>query len=369
DALSAPETLPDDPRIKTRVTTLRGQLDRAKALRDAGQYADGLAIATQVDAEASTISYGPLLAESALLLGTLRGLTGEAERAGADLDRSFTAALASGHMEVAMWASIHAVHAVGYVGHHEQEGRRWAHLATPLLTRLGMPARAQATLEANLGNVAVVQGELDEAEEHFHSAIDIIETSLGEHDVLMAKTLANLGAVSRRRGAYKRALASYERAGVLVRLNFGPRHPSNATISNSIGAVHHTMGDVETAEKHYRAVLALGGDSISATSPTLGYAHNNLGELIAERGQDELATGHFLAALRIWEESRGPDHPLLAHALVALGRAQINLGQPQAAVAHLLRAKKLRHGDEEGLRKVQVELDRLNSPTVPKTPE
>ncbi|MGB1276341.1 MAG: protein kinase domain-containing protein, partial [Nannocystaceae bacterium] len=195
EALAAPEPLPDDPRIRQQVSILRRQLDRGKALRDAGRYEDGLAIAVKADAHAYEIAYRPLVAESALILGSLRGLTGQAETAGLDFDRSLTAALASGHTEVAMWACIHAVHVVGFVGHDSSEGRRWGHLATPLLTRAGTPPRANASLQANLGNLAVLQGKLDEAEHQFKTAIEIATTSLGKDDVIIAKTLANLGAV------------------------------------------------------------------------------------------------------------------------------------------------------------------------------
>ncbi|MCA9717086.1 MAG: tetratricopeptide repeat protein, partial [Myxococcales bacterium] len=344
EALASPESLPEDPRIRTQVATLRRQIARGKAARDAGRYREALAIAEQVDAAAEQLAYRPLRAETALLVGTLRGLLGEADTAELELERGFTLALASGHTEVAMWTAIHAVHVVGFVGHHGFEGRRWARLAEPLVTRLDSPPRAEASLVANLGNIAVLQGELDEAETRFQDAIERATADVGARDVMIARSSANLGAVYRRRGDYERALAAYRRAESIFDENLGPRHPAMATLANNMGALYQAMGSLADAERSYQTVLELAGSSIAATSPTLGHAHNNFGELLLERGEPAAAAEHFTAAIEIWEQSLAPAHPLVAHPLMGLGRARLALGDAPGAVSALRRALELREG-------------------------
>ena len=348
EALAATEPLPDDPRRRAQVDALRRELAAVKAQRDAGHYDTALVRAKAARDSADKLGYRPLRAEAASLLGSLLGLVGDAEGAAVALDEAFTDALASGHTQVGAWTAITAVHTVGVIGHHSDEGRRWAHLAEPLVDRLGRPPRARATLSSNLGNVAVVQGKLDEAEELFTAAIEQAETSLGSDDILIAKTSANLGAVYRRKGELQRALTAYRRAGSILEANFGPRHPVMATLANNTAVVLQKMGDDIGAEQNYRRVLALGGSSIAAHSPTLGHSHNNLGELLLERGDLNAAAEHYGEAIEIWEAALGDRHPLIAHALIGLGRALLADGNAEEAVALFRRALELREAAKVG---------------------
>lgn len=361
EALGATDPLPDDPRERAQVDALRRRLAVVKAERDAGRYDTALDRASDAFDTSEALGYRPLRAEAALLHGSLLGLAGNADEAAIAFDRAFTDGLASGHIEVAAEAAIQATHAVGFVGHHGSEGRRWAHLAEPLVIRLGQPPRATATLKANLGNIAVLQGELDEAEEHFTRAIALTEAAFGENETLIAKTSANLGAVYRRKGDLPRALESYRRAAAVFEANFGPRHPLMATLANNTGVLLQTMEDSAGAERSYRQVIALGGASIATTSPTLGHANNNLGELLLERGDVEAAADHFAAAIEIWEAALGENHPLLAHPLLGLGKALVADGQAEEGVELLRRALELREGaevDAAELEEVRAELDR-----------
>lgn len=360
EALGATDPLPDDPRERAQVDALRRRLAVIKAERDAGRYDTALIRASDAFDTSEALGYRPLRAEAALLLGSLLGLAGNADEAAIAFDRAFTDGLASGHIEVAAEAAIQATHAVGFVGHHGSEGRRWAHLAEPLVIRLGRPPRALATLKANLGNIAVLQGELDEAEEHFTQAIALTEAAFGANETLIAKTSANLGAVYRRKGDLPRALESYRRAAAVFEANFGPRHPLMATLANNTGVLLQTMEDSAGAERSYRQVIALGGESIASTSPTLGHANNNLGELLLERGEIEAAADHFATAIEIWEGALGENHPLLAHPLLGLGKALVADGQAEEGVEILRRALELREGaevDASELEAVRAELD------------
>ncbi|HFE46091.1 MAG TPA: serine/threonine protein kinase [Nannocystis exedens] len=360
EALAATEPLPDDPRRRAQVDALRKQLAAIKAQRYAGRYDAALLQAKATRDAAQKLGYRPLEAEAASLLGSLLGLVGDADQAAIVLDEAFTHALASGHTEAGVRAATTAVHSVGVVGHHGDEGRRWAHLADPLIDRLGNPPRARATLASNLGNVAVLQGELDEAEKLFTAAIEQAEATLGADDILLAKTSANLGAVYRRKGELELALQAYRRAGAIFEVNFGPRHPFMATLANSTAVVLQKMGDDVGAEKNYRRVLALSGNSIAAHSPTLGHSHNNLGELLLERGDLEGAAEHYGEAIEIWEASLGEQHPLIAHALIGLGRALLADGNAEEAIALLRRALELRENAEVSaadLDEARAELD------------
>ncbi len=353
EALGATDPLPDDPQTRAQVETLRQELDAIKAERDAGRYDAALTRVSDTFEESDSLGYRPLRAEAALLHGSLLGLSGNADEAAIAFDNAFTDGLASGHTEVAAWAAIQATHSVGFVGHHGSEGRRWAHLADPLIVRTGEQPQLRATLRANLGNIAYLQGELEEAEEHFTAAITLTEATVGDEDTLIAKSSANLGSLYRRMGKYDRALVSFRRAESIFESKFGPRHPIMATLANNTGVLLQSMEDSEGAEASYRQVIALGGTSLPATSPTLGHANNNLGEVLFERGDVEAAAEHYGAAIGIWEPTLGEDHPLLAHPLIGLGKALVHEGHTDEGIDLLRRALHLREQGEVGIAEVE----------------
>jgi tetratricopeptide (TPR) repeat protein len=342
DALSTRVKTPEDPRIRERVATLRTELARAKALREAGRYDEGLKEGERVHAEALALDYLPLRAETGVILGSLHSFRGDTDKALAALDRAFLDALACDHAEQAAWAAISATHAVGHVGRRFAEGRRWGELAEPLIERIGGDALALVALRSNLGNIAFAEGDLKTARERFKSALKLAEAKLAPDHVIAARTLGNLGAVMRRTGEHKQALAHYQRAGEIFRARLGPDHPALATLANNIGALLQVTDDHEGAMRSYREVLALAGNSLSPTSSTLGHAHSNLAEVLLERGDARAAVSHYTSASEIWAAAHGAVHPNVALALVGLGRAHVELGEPGPALVAVRRALEIR---------------------------
>nr|WP_276603202.1 tetratricopeptide repeat protein [Nannocystis pusilla] len=332
---------PDEPRLREPVARLRADLDRARALRLAGHYDDALALARVAHDEAVRLGHVPARAETGLLLGSLLGLRGGVDEATAALEQAFLDGLAGDQAEVAAWAAISAAHVVGFLAHRGAEGRRWGALAEALLPRIDGDPRAAASLYANLGNIAVAEGALDEARARFEAALDIAESSLGRDHVLVANTAANLAAVLRRSGDYPGALALYARVRETLAARLGTSHPGFATLVNNHGALLQVMGDLEGAARSYREVLALADGALSPTSPTLGHAHNNLAEVLLARGDPAAAVPHVRAAIDTWSAAHGPRHPLVGQAQLALGRLHVELAEPDAALQALQTALEL----------------------------
>ena len=368
DALASAHVVPEDPRIRDAVKALRGELDRARALRYAGHYDEAFTLVTDADARARMLDYPALPAETGLLLGSLQALRGAAPEAAVTLDRAFLDALACDYPYVAAWAAIAATHVVGFLGHRAAEGRRWGELAEPLLARLGREPRAAAALYSNLGNIAVVEGALDEARALFEAALAIAEAELGPDHITVANTSANLASVFRRTGDHAQALAYYQQARRIFTARFGPSHPALATLTNNTGALLQVMGDLEGAARNYREVIALAGGSLSPSSPTLGHAHGNLVEVLVAQGQHAAALPHAEAAATIWSAAHGERHPLVGQALVNLGRVQVELAQADAALATLQRALEIlraTRADAKVLSAAQFELARALALATP----
>ncbi|MEZ4449741.1 MAG: tetratricopeptide repeat protein, partial [Nannocystaceae bacterium] len=338
-ALAAAQALPENPADRARALEVEAEIARAKALRDAGHYEEALEVASPALEASRELGLKALRADAGVMLGGIQALAGAPQDAAATLDQAFVDGLASGHTEAAAWAAIAETHVVGVISRRSADGRRWAHLAEPLLERLGRgDPRAESSLRGNLGGIAVIDGELAEAREHFEASLAITEAAYGPEDVMIAKMTANLATVHRRAGEHEEALAASRRAREVFTVNLGPEHPALATLANNVGVVLQSMGDLDGAERSYREVLAFAGGSLPETSSTLGHAHGNLGEVLLLRGRVDEAADHYRHAITIWEASRGPQHPLVAGALVGLATARIDAGAVDEALAALQRA-------------------------------
>ncbi len=342
ETLAAAQAVPDHPQHREIAQSVRSDLARAKVLRDAGHPEAALSLATETFETAKALEFRPLLAEAGLLLGGLQAHVETPDAAATTLEQAFIDALATGHSETAAWTAIVATHVVGALGRHPADGRRWASLAEPLLEHSGDDPRARASLHANLGNLAVHDGDLVAARNHFEAALTLVEAAFGRDDVMLARNLSNLATVHRRNGDYAQALAAYQRAREIFVTNLGAQHPALATLANNLGALHQTMGAVAEAERSYREVLAMPTTSLPPTSPTRGHAHNNLAELLLQRDRPDEAVEHADKAVKIWEQSRGASHPLVATALLGLGRSQLATAHPDAATAALANLERAR---------------------------
>jgi tetratricopeptide (TPR) repeat protein len=338
DGLASAHMIPEDPRIRGTVALLRDQIARARALRHAGHYDQALPLARDADARARALDYPPLQAEALLQLGSLAALRGAPSDAATTLDRAFLAALACDHPEVAAWAAIESTHTIGFLLHRPAEGRRWGELAEPLLARIGHDPVAAAALQANLGNIEVATGALDQARARFTAALAIAETEIGGDHIVVANTAANLAAVFRRTGDHAAALAHYARARDIFYKRLGPTHPALVSLTNNTGVLRQVSGDLEGAERNYREVLGFAGPTLPANTPTFGHAHNNLAEVLLLRGEPAEALRHAEAAVAVFSAAHGEQHPLVGEALVGLGRIHIELAEADPALAVLQRA-------------------------------
>jgi tetratricopeptide (TPR) repeat protein len=380
--LRAPLPPPVNAHTHDQVVALRKRLAAAQALKQAGKYTEGLAIASAAAREAKALAYRPLEAEALYQQGDLQERTGDAEAAQATLLSAAVAAEAGRHDALAAdsfilldWTNRQAAH---YAEAHGWEQMAFAaierlggndELLGRLLNSVGLTLyeegkypeslaafeRALALSERsttdvastrvgallnNLGNVQRALGNDELAEAYHRRDLALTEKALGPMHPDVATALNNLGNVLSDRGENAQAQAQHERALAIQEAALGANHPSISTTLNNLGDVFQNQGQYEKALACHRRALLLLQQAFGPKHPRGAFSLHNMGAVFLDQGRYQTALEYHRRALAIWEDTLGHEHPYVAYALTGIGQALLGLGEN--AVAPLERALTLR---------------------------
>jgi len=375
---------PEDPELARGVEEIRERLSRARALDDAGRYADGVELAQQSVDAARSIDYPPVLAEALVHLGRLAEGAGRYAEAEAALREAHALGIASGDDAVAAEAAIRMVYVVGYRLARPKDGLEWAYLAEPELRRAGPDAPSEAALSHNLGAVHELKGDHAEALSHYQRALALRESTLAADDPKIAGTIDGMAAVhwmladydaalagyrrslalresllgpdhpgiasslqgladvSFLRGEYDQALAYYERARDVLERALGPEHPRLAALLGNMGALYNQRGEYDLALAQHTRALAIRRKNLRPDHPEIAGSLENIGNVHYQRAQYDEALALHREALAIREKSSGPDHLDVALSLVNIGHVHADLGRYDEALAEYARALAIR---------------------------
>jgi tetratricopeptide (TPR) repeat protein len=195
-----------------------------------------------------------------------------------------------------------------------------------------------ATILTNLGELALDEGNLDEARTLADEAAAIRRRALPPEHLAFAdgeQLFANIAEARKDTGA---ALAHLRRALDLYRRT--PR-PSPAKLA----ALYNNLANLAVAENHFEEAIAHYRDALAGFTEVGGPDHpytltveSNLGEVLLALNRPEQALPlhtHFAAVM---EREYGRDHPDTAAALVAQALNLRALNDPKAALPLLERA-------------------------------
>ena len=370
---------PDDPEVRERVESIRGQLAQANALSAAGRYDEGLALAERAHADALAVGYPPLVPEAAYSLAVLLEETGSYEPSAERLQESYFEGRRTGMDEVAARAAAALVFTLGERLARHDEAFVWAEHAEAEIARFGTETM-RATLYQNLAALHRAAGDLERAQEIFERALSLCERALGpdhpqtgravmglallqaerghldeaerlhmramaidevafgvEHPNI-AHSLTNLGSVAWRRGDLDDAHHLYRRALLLNETVRGPEHPVTARLMMSLANIHAVRGELDDAERLYARSHAIAERALGPDHPEVGHALVGLAIVLTQRGELERARDLYEQAIAIEEQAFGPEHPALATAVNNLANVHYELGSLTEARALYERA-------------------------------
>ncbi|MBK7828671.1 serine/threonine-protein kinase [Nannocystis sp.] len=301
---------------RARIDEVRAALSRARTLRLAGKFPDGLKQVRSALADAEALGWPPLTAAARQLEGDLLERTGVYSEAEAASLAAYMAASRVRAWDVAVRAAVDLVLNIGKRQARHAEAKVWAGHAEVALLLAGDPLKlGEAGRLNHLALVHDAMGTHAEAKELYERALVIGEKALGPDHPSMAIFLNNLANVHYATGAYAEAKVLYARALTIWEKALGPDHPQVAISLSGLANVHHAVGEYAEAKVLYERALAIAEKALGPDHPEIGIPLNNLANVHEATGAYAEAKRLHERALAIREKALGPDHPDVATSL------------------------------------------------------
>lgn len=331
---------PPPAELAQAVEDVRRGLAESLALQQAGHPLEALERAREL-APQGDLGYPPLDAEIQMRLGVALEGAGEYEHGAASLEEAVYTGRASGHDELARLAATRLVYVVGRHLARADEAARWGRLAKAELARAGSDPEGEASLENNLGVVAIEKSDPTAAAEHFRRSIELREATLGKQHPDVATAVNNLGNALYMKGEPEAAIVAHRRALQIRQSVFGTRHPQVAMSWENIGIAYEAMGQYTESVEHLAKSLEVRESIWGSKSIKIAGSLNNLGSAIEGSGDRKLAIEHYRRALALREKHLRADHPNIGDSLVNLGLALQEEGELADAIELLQRAHRV----------------------------
>jgi eukaryotic-like serine/threonine-protein kinase len=285
-ALDAEQPLPDDPLVRERIAALREQLDRAETLRETGDFAAGLELATSTVAGAREVDYPPLLAEALTSLGRLQNAKGSFVDAEATLREAVLQAAIAGDARTEAVAWIELLFSDALLT-RTNDG-----VARELAARAAVERADDAVVRTwLLNNLGVLYSEHQQPElshEYLRQAVAAKQDALGPEHVDVAVSWNNLANALLDDQHYDEARVAFEHALRIFEQTVGRAHPMFQYTRSNQCRLSHALGDANAAVTVCREVLAE-LEATRATSMFLARVGFTLAQAEWDAGMPELA--------------------------------------------------------------------------------
>ncbi|MFP2910924.1 tetratricopeptide repeat protein, partial [Pyxidicoccus sp. 3LFB2] len=332
--LAAPVPLAEDPALRAKVETVRGELAHAQALLDSGRYQQALPAAKAVADAARALDYRPLEAEALHVLGWAHQRLSQSEESMKAWNAAMTAATAGRHDEAAVQVATDLVVALSDTRDWFSEAHLWAGQAHALLERMGGSPELEGRLANHEGILAFREENYEVAAAHYTRALALRERVLGPTHVDTAKVLNNFGMVRMRQGRFADAMPLYQRSLAITEERLGPQHPLLAATLANLGIVAKEMGRYPEALQWLERSYALRRDTLGPDNRQTLLMLNDLALVHEKSGAPETALALHQQALEGMRRVFGPESVETIDALRSLAMAEERLEMTAAALAH-----------------------------------
>jgi tRNA A-37 threonylcarbamoyl transferase component Bud32/tetratricopeptide (TPR) repeat protein len=373
-ALLAAIAPPEDAGIRARVEQHRETLARAKVHADVGQSKLGLELVTKVLADAETLTYEPLLAESYLRKGYIESRMDPAE-AERSLSRALWTALAIGHAAVAAEASSKRGILYGMMLGQHQRAKDDLPMIMALNRRVEDDISIYTEYLGDIGQVYLNTGDWREARQWFEEAHDLRSARMPRVDWKGLAIQSNLGHVAIQDKRFADAVEIFTEVIHDAEALLGPSHVSHLVFSMSLtlalqmagrphaalAEIQKCLGKIDSVESGFERarILAVAAwiererrdfdvsreylnDALASTSADVGVTGTILNQLMflaADEG-DKPAVHEYQRQRVMYVERHPAADPGVRFALSCdYGRALYTVGATQEAIAELERVR------------------------------
>lgn len=340
-ALAARQPLPADPAVRQKISAAEDRLASLKALEATGKGRQVLGMAEALREEVRGL-YGPLEAESALVLAVAQHHTGNAAAAERSLFEAAAKAHASGDDRVAALAWVKLISVIGI----DRANFELASMVTPLaraaIDRSGAGHELEPELFSRLSMMAGGAGRYADALAHAERAIALLEGSGPPDSSKLAMAYNSAGLALFGLGRYAEAVDRHQRAATHAEAINGREHPWSNILRLNVAFARYAMGDLQTALSEFEEARRVAHDTVGAKHPTTARTFLGKGMTLSRMGRYSEALDPLEQALRMRADIYGPEHPNAIEAEDFLAEAIIGVGRVSEALVRLRKVLEVR---------------------------
>jgi eukaryotic-like serine/threonine-protein kinase len=310
------------------VDLAQSRLARARALYDAGRFADARTELDEVERALDGVGYGPIRTRVKIVQGALAYELGDRIAAEAALREA--SRLAAQHRQ---WRELLTAlrELMGQLGERDDrvaEALQYSELA------LGLAAddpADEAAIRDTIGGLLCAQGKCEEGEKQQREALALRESVLDPYDDEIAQSHNNIGNARLMQLDFASAESEYRIALRIHEHTLGAEHPLVAQTRFHLGSALAGLERLQDAEHEQRVALdslerSLGPDHILVTE-----ARGNLGNTLAAMGRLAEAEVQSRKTLEAMQRTLPPDHMYIGMELANLGHRLHAQGKHEAA--------------------------------------
>lgn len=191
------------------------------------------------------------------------------------------------------------------------------------------------------GSIALVRGDVAEAELHYKEAAEIFAQTVGRAHADYATALVSVANCARERGDFAQARTLTARALKVFERVFPAAHMRVLGTRLNLASLEHGLGDLDAARSAYL-------DTLSVQRATLGEHYEvsitlaNLARIEHERGDTKVAKAYAEDALAIRRNVFGDDHDRTLASHVLLAEIELRAGVDVRKTLSSIRARRER---------------------------
>lgn len=299
-------------------------LARVKALRAAGRWADGLAIAEPLLQQAIGIGHGPTTIEIRRLVALLHHDGGAFAQAEATTAAVYADAFASRQDRAAFEAALELVTLIGDRGGRHDEALLWGRRAEAVLdVGTVVDDDSRGRLQAQIGLVLYQRGELETALATQQGALALLEQADAMPPIIIAAH-CNLGLTLRQMNRVDDARAHYRQAHTIAEAGRASGEINESELAQAlhgIGTTAYDQGRFAEAEVALRQTLAIRERVLDSGHVFVAATADQLGLTLVALGRVDEALILHERAVAMTERAVGTDHTVTSSVVMNLAGA------------------------------------------------
>ena len=309
---------PPDAASAEKVARIRSDLDHAGSEVRIGHSRPALDLATKALVAARASGYPPLVSEALLVVGGAQhDLQDPAEVS--TLREATHGALRDGATGTFIDTSVLLVAALIRQTSSYDEASEIAAIAGATVDHARVTGEPASRIEAAIGLVALKQGHVADAQQHFERELAIARRDLPADHPAIADAMSYEMSALTGLGKFAEAEQLGQRAVALREETYGKDHLKVAQALNDLAIVYRRQGKLAAARRIYERVLTFWTTNYGADFPDVGTTLTNMCAVDDDHGDTALAIDECKRALALLDKRFGTDSIQTVEAVIGLG--------------------------------------------------